>query len=330
MVIGRAACCERVPRSHRLWVCRESNCIVAAVETSLPELLQLSGGRTLSLARIGHVGSVPHRAAVRGPPRRQGAWYFLTRGFRFHGPQSHAQKCGLLRVTAAEITTTTMHMREPKPRAVLERQYNGIMALRRRRAQLAVEQTFPPVVRLIRHFFGGCTLHLMVAVDFGVQRTVRARGCTCAHRLSILTAQSLCRMYRGRRAASLLKLSPTSPLLAQSECGRMVRRGAGGAPSNTCRCCRVQVLDATNGALHWIGRNKRVAATGVTRRLIVAFPSCPGCASTLAANCFHFPRSLMLVVHYVPVPLAARTSRLTDSPVRSTARRGKPTAKLAT
>lgn len=83
-------------------------------------------------------------------------------------------------MTAAEITTTTMHMREPKPRAVLERQYNGIMALRRRRAQLAVEQTFPPVVRLIRHFFGGCTLHLMVAVDFGVQRTVRARGCVSA------------------------------------------------------------------------------------------------------------------------------------------------------
>ena len=44
---------------------RESHCIVAAVETSLPELLQLSGGRTLPLARIGHVGSVPHRAAVR-------------------------------------------------------------------------------------------------------------------------------------------------------------------------------------------------------------------------------------------------------------------------
>ena len=83
-------------------------------------------------------------------------------------------------MTEAELTTTTMQMREPKPRTMLEHQYSGIMALRRRRAQLAVEQTFPPVVRLIRHFFGGCTLHLMVAVDFGVQRQVRQRPLAAA------------------------------------------------------------------------------------------------------------------------------------------------------
>ena len=102
-------------------------------------------------------------------PSAVGAVYWL--------PQSHARSCGMLRITEAVLTTANLAHREPKPRRVLESQYQAVMTLRRRQAQLKVERTFPPVIRLIRHFFGGCTMHLMVAVDFGVQQQVRCCAC---------------------------------------------------------------------------------------------------------------------------------------------------------
>mgnify|MGYP006902770867 CR=1 FL=1 len=40
-----------------------------------------------------------------------------------------------------------------------------------------MESTFPPMIRLIRHYYGGCTLHLLVAVDFGVPDKVSVDIC---------------------------------------------------------------------------------------------------------------------------------------------------------